>query len=451
MKNLETDFKYKVGIISLGCPKNQIDGEIMMNKLSSAGFQIVSEIEDSDLMIVNTCGFIESAKTQAIETILEVAEYKKAGIIKALVVTGCLAERYKDEVIKEMPEIDAVIGIGANNDIVDVCLKALNGTKSSYFPNKCNLPLSGERLLSEPKYQAYLKISDGCSNCCTFCAIPQIRGKYRERSMEDILLEADNLAKTGVTEFIIIAQDTTQYGKELYGTYCLADLLRKMCKIQGIKWIRLYYCYPERITDELIDVIASEEKVCSYIDIPIQHCSNHILKDMNRKSNYESLKALIKKIRQKVTDVTIRTTLMVGFPGEDEFDFELLCNFVKEMKFDKMGCFAYSPEEGTKAYDMPNQIDEDTKRRRAEILTDIQYGITEELNRQKIGKVYETLVEEIDCNKYVGRAYFDSPEIDSNIIFTSDTPLDTGTYVNVKITGFEGYDLIGQAVSKEVK
>ncbi len=437
---------YKVGLISLGCPKNQIDSEIMLGKLLSAGFHKVDEIEEADIIIINTCAFIESAKKQAIETILEIAEYKNEGLIKAIVVTGCLSERYREEVINEMPEIDAVIGIGANNDIVDVCLKALNGKKTSLFPNKCNLPLSGKRSLIGQKFEAYIKISDGCNNFCSFCAIPYIRGKYRERPIEDIVSEAETLAKEGVRELIIVAQDTTRYGTEIYGKSSIHILLRELCKIDGIKWIRLYYCYPERITDELIDTIAEEDKICSYIDIPIQHCSIDVLKRMNRNGDRESLKNLIKKIRSKIPNVAIRSTLMVGFPGETEKDFEELCNFVKEIEFDKMGCFTFSPEEGTKAFNMQDQIDEEVKERRAEILNDIQFGITEKTNKRKIGQIYETLTEDFQDGKYIGRAYFDSPEIDSNIIFTSEKQINIGSFVDVQITGYEGYDLIGKVV-----
>ncbi|MCD7723039.1 MAG: 30S ribosomal protein S12 methylthiotransferase RimO [Clostridiales bacterium] len=438
--------KYKVGIISLGCPKNQVDGEIMLSKLAKAGFETVLSPEDADLMIINTCGFIDSAKTEAIETILEMAQYKVAGIISAIVVTGCLAERYKDEVIKEIPEIDAVIGIGANNDIVKVCQKALCGFTTNFFPNECYLPLSGERLLTTPKYMAYLKLSDGCNNRCSFCAIPLIRGKYRERSMEDIVSEARALAASGVRELVLVAQDTTRYGKERYGKYMLAALLKKLCEIDEIKWIRLYYCYPERVTQELIDVIAAEEKVCSYIDIPMQHCSEKVLRAMHRAGNRDSLHALISKLRSEIPGVAIRTTLMVGFPGESAQDFEQLCNFVKEMEFDKMGCFAYSPEEGTPAYSFENQIEDGVKARRAEILGEIQYGVTQKINSRRCGEIYETIVEEFDGEQYTGRAYFDSPDIDSSITFTSETALEAGQFVKVKITGYDGYDLFGKAI-----
>lgn len=437
---------YKVGMISLGCPKNQVDGEIILKKLSDAGFQIVNEIEQSDLMIVNTCGFIESAKTEAIETILEVAEYKNAGLISAIIVTGCLAERYQDEILKEMPEVDAVIGIGSNKDIVKICQKALVGLKTSSFENKCYLPLDDERMLSTPPHWAYLKISDGCDNKCTYCAIPGIRGKFRSRKMESVISEAKSLAEKGVKEIILIAQDTTKYGHDIYGEYKLDVLLKQLVLIDGIEWIRLYYCYPNRITESLIDVISSEEKICNYIDIPLQHSSNSVLKNMNRVGTGEDYKALIKNMRNKIPDLVLRTTFMVGFPGESEDDFENLCSFVKDVKFDKMGCFSFSPEEDTPAYDMKNQIDDDVKNRRQEVLMNIQYNVTEQSNKSRVGKVYKVIVDSFEANRYIGRSYMDSPEIDSGIIFTSDNKIEIGEFVNVKITDFDGYDLIGEKV-----
>lgn len=437
---------FKVGMISLGCPKNQVDGEMMLHKLNKNGFQIVQKIEDSDVMVINTCGFIESAKTEAIETILEVAEYKKAGLISAIVVTGCLAERYKDEILEELPEVDAVIGIGADADIVKTCQKTLVGVKTSNFPDKCYLPLNDERLVSTPPHWAYLKLSDGCDNRCSYCAIPLIRGKYRERTMESIISEAKLLASNGVKELILIAQDTTKYGIINYGEYKLAALLKELCKIDGIEWIRLFYCYPDKVTDELIEVIASEDKVCSYIDIPLQHSNKDILKAMNRSGDYDSLKALLTKMKEKIPKLSLRTTFMVGFPGETEEQFEELCRFVKDIKFDKMGCFTYSPEEDTPAFDFDDQIDEDVKKRRFEVLMDIQYGITEQANKRKIGNIYKVIVDEKDGDKYIGRSYLDSPEIDSGIIFTCADELGIGEFVNVKITDYNGYDLIGECV-----
>ena len=435
---------FKVGMISLGCPKNQVDGEMMLSKLNKNGFQIVADIEDSDVMVINTCGFIESAKTEAIETILEVAEYKKAGLISAVVVTGCLAERYQDEILKEIPEVDAVIGIGADADIVKTCRKALVGVKTSNYPDKCYLPLDDERLVSTPSHWPYLKLSDGCDNRCSYCAIPLIRGGYRERAIESILNEAKMLAANGVKELILIAQDTTKYGKSIYKEYKLAELLKQLCKINGIEWIRIFYCYPDRVTDELIDVIAAEKKICSYIDIPLQHCNGEILKSMNRFGSYDSLKELLLKMKNKIPNLSLRTTFMVGFPGETEEQFEELCRFVKDIKFDKMGCFAYSAEEDTPAFEFDNQIDEDIKMKRADVLMDIQYTITEEANQSRVGNTYKVIVDEKDGDKYIGRSYLDSPEIDSGIIFTSDTEIPIGSFVDVRITDYDGYDLIGE-------
>ena len=435
---------FKVGMISLGCPKNQVDGEMMLSKLNKNGFQIVADIEDSDVMVINTCGFIESAKTEAIETILEVAEYKKAGLISAVVVTGCLAERYQDEILKEIPEVDAVIGIGADADIVKTCRKALVGVKTSNYPDKCYLPLDDERLVSTPSHWAYLKLSDGCDNRCSYCAIPLIRGGYRERAIESILNEAKMLAANGVKELTLIAQDTTKYGKSIYKEYKLAELLKQLCKINGIEWIRIFYCYPDRVTDELIDVIAAEKKICSYIDIPLQHCNGEILKSMNRFGSYDSLKELLLKMKNKIPNLSLRTTFMVGFPGETEEQFEELCRFVKDIKFDKMGCFAYSAEEDTPAFEFDNQIDEDIKMKRADVLMDIQYTITEEANQSRVGNTYKVIVDEKDGDKYIGRSYLDSPEIDSGIIFTSDTEIPIGSFVDVRITDYDGYDLIGE-------
>ena len=433
-------------MISLGCPKNQVDGEALLAKLKKAGYEIVNNIEDSDVMIVNTCGFIEQAKKEAIDTILEVAEYKNAGLISAIVVTGCLAERYQDEIIKEMPEVDAVLGIGANSDIVKTCDKALCGIVTTSFPNKCYLSINDERIISTPSHWAYLKIAEGCDNRCSYCAIPGIRGGFRSRTIESCVDEAKALAESGVKELILIAQDTTKYGQDLYGKYSLDILLKELVKIDGIEWIRLFYCYPQRITDSLINVIANEEKVCSYIDIPLQHSDKTVLKNMNRVGDGEDYRALISKMRKAIPGLALRTTFMVGFPGETDEQFENLCKFTEDVKFDKMGCFTFSPEEDTPAYDMQNQIDDDVKVRRQEVLMNKQYSITEELNKQRIGRIYKVIIDTFDGEKYVGRSYMDSPEIDSGIIFTCDNNLNIGDFVNVEITDYNGYDLIGEAI-----
>lgn len=433
-------------MISLGCPKNQVDGEILLSKLSNAGFEIVNSIEQSDLMIVNTCGFIDDAKKEAIETILEVAQYKEAGIIQAIVVTGCLAERYQDEIMNEMPEVDAVVGIGANDNIVKICQKALCGIKSSSFPDKCYLPIDDDRILSTPSHWAYLKIAEGCDNKCAYCAIPSIRGPFRSRTIDSIVSEAETIANKGVKEIILVAQDTTKYGYDLYGEYKLDALLKELVKIDGIEWIRLFYCYPQRITDSLIEVIKTEDKICKYIDIPLQHANCEVLKNMNRVGDALSYKELLTKMRKEIPDISFRTTFMVGFPGETDAQFEDLCNFVRDIQFDKMGCFTFSPEEGTPAFNMECQIDEDVKARRQEVLMDLQYTITQKSNKNRIGKVYKVIVDEANDNNYVGRSYLDSPEIDSGIIFTSKEKISVGSFVNVKITNFDGYDLIGECV-----
>ncbi len=437
---------FKVGMISLGCPKNQVDGEALLAKLKNAGYSVVNKIEDSDIMIINTCGFIEDAKREAIEAILEAAEYKKAGLIRAVVVTGCLAERYQDEIMKEMPEVDAVLGIGANGDIVKACDKALCGIVTTSFPNKCFLSIDDERLISTPPHWAYLKIAEGCDNRCAYCAIPGIRGGFRSRTMESVVREAEKLAQSGVKELILVAQDTTKYGQDIYGEYKLAELLRRICRIEGIEWIRLFYCYPDRITDELIDVIKTEDKVCKYIDIPLQHSDKKLLESMNRAGYGAEYKALIEKMRKEIPDIAFRTTFMVGFPGETQEQFSDLCEFVKDVKFDKMGCFTFSPEEDTPAFDMQNQIDDDIKNRRQEVLMNIQFYITEECNKNKIGKTFKVITDSCDGGRYVGRSYMDSPEIDSGILFTSSEKIKIGEFVNVRITDFDGYDLIGERV-----
>ena len=419
---------------------------MLMRKLCGSGFSVAQSEADADAIIVNTCGFIESAKAEAIEAILEAAEYKKAGLASAVIVTGCLAERYKDEIMNEMPEVDAVVGIGANSDIVKICQKALCGVTTNIFPNKCFLPLDDNRLVKKGSHWAYLKISDGCDNKCSYCAIPGIRGEYRERTLESITEEAESLAQKGIKEIILVAQDTTKYGISLYGKYMLPELLRRISDINGIEWIRIFYCYPDKVTDELIDAIASLDKVCSYIDIPLQHCNKDVLKAMNRSGSYDELKSLIEKMRSKIPGLSLRTTLMVGFPGETEEQFEELCKFVKEMKFDKMGCFKFSPEEDTPAYDMDNQIEEDVKARREEVLGDIQYTVTENANKSRIGKIYKTVVDDIDGEYYIGRSYLDSPEIDSGIIFSSPDKLNIGDFADVRITDYDGYDLIGETI-----
>ena len=438
----------KVAMISLGCPKNQVDAEMMLAKLQKGGFELSAELEGSDAVIINTCGFIDDAKAEAIETILSVAELKMDGVVGSIIVTGCLSERYKDEVLEQLPEIDGIIGIGANDDIVSVVTDVLNKKKVASFPPKTKLCLEGDRILTTPDYFAYLKISEGCSNCCTYCAIPKIRGKFRSRQMENIVEEAKNLAKNGVKEIVVVAQDVTKYGLDNYGKLMLASLLHKLCKIEGIEWIRLLYCYPESITDELLDVIANEDKICKYIDIPMQHADGEVLKRMNRRGSEKELLALVKKIREKIPGVVIRTTMITGFPGESEENFETLSRFVNEARFDRLGCFSYSAEEGTLAAKMDGQLDEETKRRRAEIIMEQQYEIFAKNQEEKIGRTYKVLVEGFDENDmlYYGRTYMDCAEIDSRVIISTEDELQAGTFVYVKIIGTDDFDLVGEVV-----
>lgn len=440
--------KIKIGLISLGCPKNQVDAEMLLASLSNADFELCDDAYESDVVIVNTCGFIESAKQEAIDTVLEMVELKNDGEIKAIVVTGCLAERYKEEIQNEIPEVDAVVGIGANVEIAEICQKVYDGERLSSFPPKKQLPLTGERILTTPPYWAYLKIAEGCSNCCTYCAIPMIRGGFRSRPMQEIVEEAIALVDSGAKELILVAQDTTRYGEDLYGSSQLPELLKQLCKIPKLEWIRMLYCYPERITDELLDVMASEEKVLPYLDLPLQHCDENILKAMNRSGSRESLTELISKIRSKVPNVILRTTLITGFPGETDEAFTELNEFIKEIEFDRLGCFTYSAEEGTKAALLPDQIDEDVKIHRSELIMQDQYSIIEKKNNQHIGKTFRVLVEGYDAytDSYYGRTYMDAPEIDGMVKFTCGYDLEEGDFVDVEIFDINDYDLIGEAI-----
>lgn len=436
----------KVGMVSLGCAKNQVDAEMLLFTLRQAGYMIVNEASLADVAIVNTCGFIEQAKQESIDEILELAELKKEGKLKAIIVTGCLAERYQSEVMKELYEVDAVIGIGANADIAEVVDRALNGEKVSSFPDKLCLPLEGGRLQSTPPYYAYLKISEGCDNCCTYCAIPLIRGKFRSRKKESLIEEARALADRGVKELIIIAQDTTRYGEDIYGYPAVHELLQEIAKIDGLRWIRLLYCYPDRITDNLLDTMAENDKILKYIDLPLQHCSGNILKAMNRRGDKDSLEALIGKIRAKLPGVVLRTTLITGFPGESEEDFAELSEFVKNMRFERLGCFAYSREEGTKAAELENQIDESVKQERQNIIMEQQQGIMFDYTQSLIGKELEVLVEGFDryAECYYGRSKADSPDVDGKVFFTAtDRKPKEGEFVKVRIEDCLGCDPIG--------
>ncbi len=442
----------KIGMISLGCPKNQVDAEMMLSSLCEEGFEIVGEVEGADIVIINTCGFIGDAKKEAIDTILEVCQLKDEGLVGGVVVTGCLAQRYKEEIMNEIPEVDAVIGIGANADIASVCRDVIASKKVNLFPPKLSLTLEGGRVLTTPSHYAYLKIAEGCSNCCTYCAIPKIRGKFRSRQMENIIAEAKSLAENGVKELIVVAQDTTKYGIDLYGELKLAELLTELCKIDGIEWIRTLYCYPESITDELIEVMAREDKICKYIDIPLQHCDGSVLKRMNRRGDRESLTALIGKLRDRIPEIVIRTTFIVGFPGETDENFESLCEFADEMKFDRYGCFAYSAEEDTPAAVMDNQIDEDVKLERANIMNAQQQRIFEDKLEALYGKELTVIVDGFDEDEmlYLGRSYMEAPEIDTVVIISCEEELTAGQFVTGTVKGSLNGELIVEIMNEEL-
>lgn len=439
---------YKISMVSLGCPKNQVDAEMMLYSLKQAGFEIGVPEAEADAIIINTCGFIEDAKSEAIENILEAAQYKRDGNCKAVIVTGCLAERYRDDVTAEIPEADVCVGIGSNGNIAEIVKNAIEGNAQNSYGEKQDLNLSGKRILGGFPFTAYLKIGDGCDNCCTYCAIPKIRGRMRSRTIEDCVAEAKELAKQGVRELIVVAQDTTAYGADLYGESRLCELLRELCKIDGIKWIRTLYTYPERITDELLKLIASEEKLVKYLDIPIQHANGEILKRMNRRGDKQSLTALINKIRATVPDITLRTTLITGFPGETEEQYEELHEFVRNTQFDRLGCFTYSAEEGTIAAELPDQIDEQTKQDRAEHIMETQLDIASAKNEAKIGTVQTVLIEGWDdyIKCYYGRSTADAPEIDGKVFFMAKEALVIGDFVEVQINDVIEYDLLGEQI-----
>lgn len=440
----------KVGMVSLGCSKNLVDSEKMLFKLRRSGYELVTEAGLADVVVVNTCGFIQSAKEEAIETILELVTLKNEGTIKKIIVTGCLTERYKDEFAEQFPEADAVIGIGNNKDIVDILNKVLADERVVNFAPKLDAEMTGDRIISTLPFFSYLKIAEGCSNCCTYCAIPLIRGKYRSVPMEDVLAEARQLAENGVTELVVIAQDTSRYGEDLYGVSKLPELLRELCKIDGLKWIRTLYCYPERITDELLDTIASEEKLVKYLEIPIQHCDGRILSRMNRWGDEEKLENLFKHIREKIPNVILRTTLITGFPDETEERFNRLAEFVQRIRFDRLGCFPYSAEEGTKAAEFENQIEPEVAAHRAEIIMEQQLEVSYDNNKKLMDCELMAVVEGFDrfAECFFGRTQMDAPDIDGKVFFMSDKPLSVGEYVKIKVTDTLDYDLIGEVIAE---
>ena len=439
----------KVGIVSLGCAKNQVDAEMLLFTLRGRGYTIVDDPAKADAVIVNTCGFIDSAKQESIDEIIELGNLKREGKIKAIIVTGCLAERYQDEITKQLYEIDAAVGIGANEQIADVVEQVLGGNGTlELFPDKLDLPLEGGRVLSTPFYTAYLKIAEGCDNKCTFCAIPMIRGKFRSRKIENLIDEAKGLAADGVRELNIIAQDTTRYGEDLYGKPSLDKLLTELCKIDGLHWIRVLYCYPDSITDALIDVMAREEKIVNYIDLPLQHCNSEILRKMHRRGDRASLTALLNKMREKIPNVIFRSTFITGFPGETEEQFEELAEFAKEMNFQRLGCFAYSQEEGTPAAKMPDQLDDDVKQQRADIIMEHQQQVMADYCESLLDTDIEVLVEGFDrlAECWYGRTYADAPEVDGCVFFTSPQKPQIGSFVTVHITDYLGCDPYGEII-----
>jgi len=443
--------KFKVGMVSLGCDKNRVDSELILGSINKF-YEITNNPKDAEIIIINTCGFIESAKQESIDTILEMAEYKKTHKCKMIIATGCLTQRYGDELLELIPEIDILMGVNdymkLHKLIVDFIKTEQRVSSTTYKDEGVN---EGERILTTNSHTAYLRIAEGCNNFCTYCIIPKIRGKFRSRSKESILAEANSLVNQGVKEIILIAQDLTNYGEDLYGKNQLHVLVNELSEIEGLEWIRLLYCYPEEITNELIEVIANNPKVMKYLDLPIQHISNNILKMMARKTNKETIIDKIDLLREKVPGITLRTSLIVGFPGETEEDFNELCSFLKDYKLDNVGVFTYSQEEGTAAAKLPNQIDEDVKIKRKETLMNIQRGIVRDLNKLKIGNIYDTIIDGSTGEYYIGRNYEMAPEIDGLIYVTKKKTLKKGDIIKVKITNVMEYDLVGDVWDESSK
>lgn len=438
----------KVGMISLGCSKNQVDAERMMATLRREGFELCADPARCQVVVVNTCGFIEDAKRESIEAILAEAQRKGEGNLQCVVVTGCLAERYREELAAEMPEADVVLGIGCNGDIAGAIRRALSGERVVEFGEKGALSLEGDRVLANPPYFAYVKVAEGCDNRCSYCAIPLIRGGFRSRTMEHILEEVEQLAARGVREVNLVAQDTSRYGLDLYGEYKLPELIRRVCRVEGVHWVRVLYCYPDRITDELIRTMAEEPKVCKYMDIPVQHGSAKVLREMNRTGSAETILEVVRRIREGMPGAVVRTTMIAGFPGETEEDFGELCRLVEEARFDRLGCFAYSQEEGTPAGEREDQLDPELRRRRADLIMERQMDIAFAFAESCVGRCLEVLVEGKRGRRYYGRSYMDAPDIDTRVYFTSEEALAPGDFVWVDITGAQEYDLTGKARNK---
>ena len=436
---------YKIAFVSLGCAKNLVNTEQMMALCRRAGHTVTGDPDGADVAVLNTCGFIESAKSEAIENILELAELKKAGRLKKLLVTGCLSQRYPDDIRTELPEVDGMLGTGSYTDVAAAVEELMAGEKAEHFGNIHRTFEDGERLVTTPPYTAYLKIAEGCSNGCAFCIIPKLRGRYRSRSMEALLAEARQLADSGVKELIVIAQDITRYGMDLEEPTSLAGLLKELCKLD-FHWIRLHYLYPEVITDELIDTIAREKKIVHYLDIPIQHCNDGILKAMRRRNTRGELEDLFDRLRRAIPDLVVRTSLICGLPGEGEAEFEELCQFLREQKLQRVGVFQFSPEEGTLAAAMEDQVDPETAARRVELVVDLQSRIMDEYNEARLGTVMEVLCEGFDAQAgcFAGRTYADSVEIDGRVLFTAAGAVPAGSFVNVRITGVSDGELTGE-------
>ena len=436
----------RVGMISLGCAKNQVNAEQMLYRLQQAGYTLQEDVDGADLVIVNTCGFIDSAKSEAIDNILAMGALKQEGRIGRLLVTGCLSQRYQDEILQEMPEVDGVLGTGSYDDIVSVADRLLNGGETVSEFGDIDAPADeAGRVLTTPQHYAYIKIAEGCNNFCAFCIIPKLRGRYRSRPMEDILTEARALAADGVKECIVIAQDITRYGVDLYHEKKLPELLRELCQLD-FHWIRLHYLYPDTITDQLIDTIAAEPKICKYIDMPIQHCNDTILKAMRRRETHAGLLAMMETLRAKIPGVVLRTSLITGLPYEDEAAFDELCEFLRETHIERAGVFPYSPEEGTDAAEMPNRVDTAEAERRAELVADVQSRIMDDFNESRMGDLTEVLCEGFDPQsmQYIGRSYAESPDIDGHIYFTSADDVNPGDFVTVRITGAMDGELVGE-------
>ena len=438
----------KIGFVSLGCSKNLVDTERMLYLLAEARYEITPEAEEAEIIVLNTCGFIESAKSESIENIIDLASLKELGQLRALICTGCLAERYREEIMKEMPEVDALLGVGSLEKIVEAVEAVARGEKYTAFLDKEASPLGGDRVLTTPEYTAYLKVAEGCDNRCTYCAIPLIRGKMRSRPIEEIVEEAKDLERLGVKELNLIAQDTTRYGLDLYGEYRLAALVRAITEQTSIPWIRLLYCYPDKITDDLIAELRDNARLVKYMDIPVQHISDGVLKRMNRHGNGDTIREAIARLRASVPGITLRTTVMVGFPGETEQDFEELCAFVKETRFDRFGGFTFSPEEETEAALLPDQIEEEIKTERLDALMEIQLDISAELQANKVGSEILVLAEgyDIPAGIHYGRSAADAPDVDGKIYFSAPKRIAPGTFLRVKITEALDYDLVGEAI-----